>query len=329
MMDLIFHCIWLRNMILWHYSIIYIYIYWNFITTTYWNNSTKKGLNSSSVSLVFITKAVYWLGFYFEGGDQKLYFFASYRLRCVKWDSSESERQRSETEGDGWREGGVDRVRSDFGNQPKVTLFIQSCQRCGDAPDCNNNTAIRPASAKHTPTLLDSDPLYLLIRRTFIWYLHVSILWDYCPHRFSFPDFFGLGKPPRIIQCWVWVGRCFSQHKWFPVALSCIIRSADNGLTLTVRLCGHDLWKPRSASVTGSANGNEAPPSDIIQIALFMPHAWMNPGLFTEDTTGSCNSSQQHSLQDRIILLTIRHPMIYCKHLLLVISPFLLIFYWS
>lgn len=127
----------------------------------------RKGLTFLQL-LSYLTKAVYWLGFYFEGGDQKLYFLASYRLHCVKWDSSESERQRSETEGDGWREGGVDRVRSDFGNQPKVTLFIQSCQRCGDAPDRNNNTAIRPASAKHTRTLLDSEPLYLLIRRTFI-----------------------------------------------------------------------------------------------------------------------------------------------------------------
>lgn len=180
----------------------------------------------------------------------------------------------------------------------------------------------RPPPNTYTRTLLDSDPHNLLIRRTFSDICRFPSRGFIARTRFSFwIFFFGLGKPPRIIQCWVWVGRCFSLNKWFPVALSCIIRSADSGLALPVRLCGLGLWKPRSASVTGSANGNEAPPSDWIQIALFMPHAWMNPGLFTEDTAGSCNSSQQRSLQDRIILLTIRHPRSCDKHLLLVFSP--------
>lgn len=245
-MDLIFHCVWLRNMMMWQYSIIHTEISLRMLTVILRNRSIERGLiYFFSFSLVF-NKGCLLIGILlWRRRPEVLCFSHPIGLHCVKWDSSESERQRSETEGDGWREEGVYRVRSDFGNQPKVTLFIQSCQRCGDAPDRNNNTAIRPASAKHSRTLLDSDPLYLLIRRTFIDICRFPSCGIIARTRFSFPDLFGLGKPPRITQCWVWVGRCFSQNKWFPVALSCIIRSADNGLPLTVRPCGHGLWKPR------------------------------------------------------------------------------------
>lgn len=49
-------------------------------------------------------------------------------------EAPESERQRRRTEGDGCREAGLDRVKSDFGNRTEVTLII-SCQRAGEDPE--------------------------------------------------------------------------------------------------------------------------------------------------------------------------------------------------
>lgn len=55
-----------------------------------------------------------------------------------------SERQNKETEGDGWREGGLDRVRISFAKHPTVTLIVQTCLRCSVQAVERSDRSARP-----------------------------------------------------------------------------------------------------------------------------------------------------------------------------------------